>query len=328
MDSLLTDYTTYNENYSFSNLNYERSDSLRSHDVFLDTISFNTTSLNNQNFLQTTSNPRVNGNIQDQLEQYYFNNVAINPFQIASDKINPLLDVTFDGVHIMNQDIINSQPEIIITLKDENTILMLNEDADTSNIQVYLMRPNQNNWDRIPYQNQQDVILDYVLADEQNPFKITYHPIFTEDGIYQLKVQGRDKSGNISGDSEYEISFEVINRSTITNIFNYPNPFSSKTHFVFTLTGHVIPDQIKLTILNVSGKVVKQINLTEEESIKIGHNMTQYYWDGRDEYGDPLANGVYLYKVDALINETPIENRPTSADQAFKKGFGKMYLLR
>ena len=328
MDSLLTDYTTYNENYSYSNLNYERSDSLRSHDVFLDTISFNTTSLNNQNFLQTTSNPRVNGNIQDQLEQYYFNNIAINPFQIASDKINPLLDVTFDGVHIMNQDIINSQPEIIITLKDENTILMLNEDADTSNIQVYLMRPNQNSWDRIPYQNQQDVILDYVLADEQNPFKITYHPIFTEDGIYQLKVQGRDKSGNISGDSEYEISFEVINRSTITNIFNYPNPFSSKTHFVFTLTGHVIPDQIKLTILTVSGKVVKQINLTEEESIKIGHNMTQYYWDGRDEYGAPLANGVYLYKVDALINETPIENRPTNADQAFKKGFGKMYLLR
>ena len=56
--------------------------------------------------------------------------------------------------------------------------------------------------------------------------------------------------------------------------------------------------------------------------------MTQYYWDGRDEYGDPLASGVYLYKVDALINETPIENRPTNADQAFKKGFGKMYLLR
>ena len=114
------------------------------------------------------------------MEQYYFNNIAINPFQIASDKINPLLDVTFDGVHIMNQDIINSQPEIIITLKDENTILMLNEDADTSNIQVYLMRPNQNNWDRIPYQNQQDIILDYVLADEQNPFKIAYHPIFLQ----------------------------------------------------------------------------------------------------------------------------------------------------
>ena len=91
----------------------------------------------------------------------------------------------------------------------------------------------------------------------KQPFKITYNPIFTEDGIYQLKVQGRDKSGNISGDSEYEISFEVINRSTITNIFSYPNPFSS-AHFIFTLTGHVIPDQIKLTILTVSGKVVNK----------------------------------------------------------------------
>ena len=34
--------------------------------------------------------------------------------------------------------------------------------------------------------------------------------------------------------------------------------------------------------------------------------MTQYYLDGLDKYGDPLANGVYLYKVDALINETKL----------------------
>ena len=42
---------------------------------------------------------------------------------------------------------------------------MLNEDADTSNIQVYLMRPNQIVGIEF-YQNQQDIVLDYVLADE------------------------------------------------------------------------------------------------------------------------------------------------------------------
>ena len=124
------------------------------------------------------------------MEQYYFNNIAINPFTVESDKTNPLLDVTFDGIHIMNQDIINSEPEILITLKDENTILMLNEDSDTNNIQVYLMAPNQNTWTRIPYQNQQQIILNYELADDQNPFKIVYNPIFSTDGIYKLKVQG------------------------------------------------------------------------------------------------------------------------------------------
>ena len=198
----------------------------------MDTISFNTSNRNNQNYFFTNSNPRVDGSTQDQLEQYYFNNIAINPFTVESDKTNPLLDVTFDGIHIMNQDIINSEPEILITLKDENTILMLNEDSDTNNIQVYLMDPNQNTWTRIPYQQQQQIILNYELADDQNPFKIVYNPIFSTDGIYKLKVQGRDKSGNISGDSDYEISFEVVTRSTITNVFNYPNPFSTKTYFI------------------------------------------------------------------------------------------------
>ena len=328
MDSLLTKYSTYNENYTYTNIDYPRSDSLKKHHILLDTISFNTSNRNNQNYFFTNSNPRVDGSTQDQLEQYYFNNIAINPFTVESDKTNPLLDVTFDGIHIMNQDIINSEPEILITLKDENTILMLNEDSDTNNIQVYLMDPNQNTWTRIPYQQQQQIILNYELADDQNPFKIVYNPIFSTDGIYKLKVQGRDKSGNISGDSDYEISFEVVTRSTITNVFNYPNPFSTKTYFIYTLTGSIMPDELNLTILTVTGKVVKQIDLLENESIRIGHNKTQYYWDGRDEFGDLLANGVYLYKVDAKINGVPIEQRKTNADKSFKKNFGKMYLLR
>ena len=89
-----------------------------------------------------------------------------------------------------------------------------------------------------------------------------------------------------------------------------------------------MPDELNLTILTVTGKVIKQIDLLENESIRIGRNKTQYYWDGRDEYGDLLANGVYLYKVDAKINGIPIEQRKTSADKSFKKNFGKMYLLR
>ena len=114
----------------------------------------------------------------------------------------------------------------------------------------------------------------------------------------------------------------------MSNIYNYPNPFSTKTHFVFTLTGNIFPDELLIQIFTVSGKIIKEINLNDMGSIKIGHNKTDYFWDGRDKFGDLLANGIYFYKVTAKINGEDIEHRPTSGDHSFKKGFGKMYLLR
>ena len=165
--------------------------------------------------------------------------------------------------------------------------------------------------------------------DEKNLFKIEYNPTFTEDGIYTLQVHGRDKSNNSSGDFFYEVSFEVITASTITHLYNYPNPFSTKTHFVFTLTGSEIPDQMLIQIMTVTGKVVREISLDEIGSLRIGNNKTDFFWDGRDQFGDQLANGVYLYRAIVKINGENIDHRETSADaKSFKKEFGKMYLMR
>ena len=66
-----------------------------------------------------------------------------------------------------------------------------------------------------------------------NKFSIEYNPYLNQDGVYTLLVQANDKSGNQSGSIDYNIEFEVINASTITEILNYPNPFSTKTQFVF-----------------------------------------------------------------------------------------------
>jgi flagellar hook assembly protein FlgD len=56
--------------------------------------------------------------------------------------------------------------------------------------------------------------------------------------------------------------------------------------------------------------------------------MTNYAWDGKDEFGDQLANGVYLYTVKAQINGEEIKHRASGGDGYFKKEFGKMYLMK
>ena len=106
------------------------------------------------------------------------------------------------------------------------------------------------------------------------------------------------------------------------------NPFSTKTHFVFTLTGSVVPDYFKIQIMTITGKVVREIDLFELGPINIGRNITQYAWDGKDQFGDQLANGVYLYRVVTKINGENIELNSTNASQYFTKEFGKMVLIR
>ena len=106
------------------------------------------------------------------------------------------------------------------------------------------------------------------------------------------------------------------------------NPFSTSTRFVFTLTGTEIPARLKIQIMTVTGKIVREITQDELGPIRIGNNISDYAWDGRDEYGDQLGNGVYIYRVVLDRDLDSFKHRETSADKAFKKGYGKLYLLR
>ncbi|MBI3500684.1 MAG: hypothetical protein HY063_02730 [Bacteroidetes bacterium] len=270
------------------------------------------------NSLWVESNPF---NSQHKPEQYHFNNIGTIPFLENADKINPLLDVTFDGVHIMNGDIVSAKPNVLIKLKDENTFLALN---DPSAFNVSLKRPGSNNYDTISFGSN---LVFYSAVLPNNSCKINYTPALP-DGIYELKVQAKDRSGNKSGSSEYKISFEVINKPTVTNVMNYPNPFSTSTRFVFTLTGSVVPDYFKIQIMTITGKIIRELNKYELGFLHIGRNITDYAWDGKDEFGDQLANGIYLYRLQTQLDGKALEHRDTNADSFFTQGYGKMYLIR
>jgi flagellar hook assembly protein FlgD len=122
--------------------------------------------------------------------------------------------------------------------------------------------------------------------------------------------------------------FEVVNKPSVTNVLNYPNPFSTSTQFVFTLTGAEVPEVFTIQIMTITGKVVREIDRDELGELRIGRNITTYSWDGRDEFGDLLANGVYLYRVITRLDGNSVELRQTGADQYFTQGWGKMYLMR
>ncbi|MCJ8291389.1 MAG: hypothetical protein HRT58_16405 [Crocinitomicaceae bacterium] len=331
MDSLLVSYWVEDANQVKHPISYERQGPLLVGETLRDTVTIPTEGLSGLNLLIMEVNPYVNGSlyITDQPEQEHFNNILQLPFYVNPDDIHPILDVTFNGRHILNGDIVDPNSEVLITLKDDNEFLIMDDISDTTNFGIYLTDPSGLQV-RIPFvDGNGNTVMQWIPAEPQHKrFKIIWPSELTLDGKYTLFVQGTDKSGNLSGDLDYQVSFEVIHEASITNMMNYPNPFSTSTRFVFTLTGSDAPDEILIQIMTVSGRVVREISEDELGPIHIGRNITEYAWDGTDEFGDPLANGVYLYRVKTELDGDTIEHRESGADSYFTKGFGKMYLMR
>jgi len=246
------------------------------------------------------------------------NNLSSKNFFVKKDNKAPILDVTFDGVHIMNEDIVSAKPQINIVVSDESSFLKL-DDISLLEIKLFTDRNKE-----IPVlQNE----LSLIKAENQE-MQVLYTPSLP-DGEYRLEVQAKDKSGNKSGVNPFSINFKVININSVSQVLNYPNPFSTSTQFVFTLTGSAVPENISISIYTLSGKVVKEITKQELGPLRIGINRTEYKWDGTDDFGAKLANGVYLYKVNFKDKDGKgFETFKTKADTLFKDGFGKLVIIR
>ena len=264
----------------------------------------------------------------DQPEQFHSNNFLYRNFYVRADKFNPLLDVTFDGVHILNRDIVSSRPHIVVKLKDESKFLSLN---DTSLIKVQI-QSQDGTLTTYHFDNDTMRFTPGNASSGDNTATIDLSPTLAgEDDDYILIVSGKDVIGNTAGALDYHIDFRVISKPMISNLLNYPNPFTTSTAFVFTVTGSVVPQNIRIQILTVTGKVIREITKDELGPLHIGRNITEFKWDGTDMYGQKVANGVYLYRVLTNLNGKSMDkftDAHDDTDKYFTKGYGKMYFMR
>ncbi len=87
----------------------------------------------------------------------------------------------------------------------------------------------------------------------------------------------------------------------------YPNPASNRAYFTFILSR---PATVTVKIYTISGRLLRTIG---PQQCHFGYNQIE--WDTRDRDGNALANGVYLYKIDARTDETAgssVHTRTTS----------------
>jgi hypothetical protein len=100
-----------------------------------------------------------------------------------------------------------------------------------------------------------------------------------------------------------EIQFVVVGNEsiTLTHVLNYPNPFVNYTEFWFSHNRPYEPLEVQVQVMTITGKVVwtrNQIVTTE------GFLSKEITWDGKDDFGNKIGKGVYVYKLTVKSNLT------------------------
>ncbi|QTY28030.1 type IX secretion system sortase PorU [Flavobacterium sp. CS20] len=161
-------------------------------------------------------------------------------------------------------------------------------------------------------------IIAYLDGDESNPMvlnefykadvddftsgEVVYKLRDLEDGSHTLSFKAWDVYNN---SSTADIQFRVASSDglDITRVLNYPNPFVNYTEFWFHHNQPFVPLNVQVQVFTVTGKVVWTHNETITTDSFLAREIT---WDGRDDFGDQIGKGVYVYK---LTVESPNINK-------------------
>jgi hypothetical protein len=141
------------------------------------------------------------------------------------------------------------------------------------------------------YQNQKELTanFEYETGSYQKG-KVLYQLSSLNEGKHNLEIKAWDNANN-SSVKKIEIAVVSLADFKITELLNYPNPFSEFTNFSYQLSSEA--EKVEIKIFTLSGKPIRTI---EAASSSAGYNYNTV-WDGKDQDGEKVASGVYIYKV-------------------------------
>lgn len=225
------------------------------------------------------------------LINYFFNNQfdgsgifrnfivgGINP-NAAIDTTGPRISMFLNTRNFKSGDIVNENSKFIADLFDESGI---NTTGTLGHkLEAVLNGDENHKYDLTNYYNSDTTYKSGTIEYDFTGLSL---------GRNTLKLKAWDTYNN---SSEAIIEFEVASTSTlqVSNVYNYPNPFAGNTAFTFH---HNYPADInvKIKVYTVAGRLIKEINKPG-----ISDKFVVIDWDGKDQDGETLGNGVYIYKL-------------------------------
>ncbi len=211
-------------------------------------------------------------------EFYKDNNIYEIPFVIKPDTSDAFVVVKNNNGELFDGEFLSAKPKIRIELHDPS-LLPVN---DTANVLVTL------NDERIFYT---PGLLNYTFSNNNPKMVVEYTPTLSS-GEYELNIKAKNALGALLDSAGITKQFVVSNETKLMNVYPYPNPSNGPVNFTFVLP--VVPDELKIKIYTIAGRLIREISRSGAE---LKNDFNYVPWDGRDEDGAELANGVYLYKL-------------------------------
>jgi hypothetical protein len=210
----------------------------------------------------------------------------------AEDNQGPLINLFMNDENFVNGGITNSSPLLLAKLSDENGI---NTASGIGHDIVAILDGDETN----PF-----ILNDYYQAavDDYQNGVVSFQLRDLEPGLHTITFRAWDVYNN---SAVSEIQFNVFNENdelVIDNVLNYPNPFVDYTEFWFN---HNSSDQldISIQIFTISGKLVRTLNGQTGVGGKSTSSLSRdIVWDGRDDFGDKIGKGTYIYKLKVKSN--------------------------
>jgi len=222
------------------------------------------------------------------LARGYYRDYLVGGFsqRQLNDSKGPSIDLYMNDKQFVSGGITHQNPTLIATLTDSSGINTTRSGAG-HDITMTLDNDPQ----------KQYVLNSYYQASE-NAYqrgKLTYQLSDLDKGRHELQLKAWDINNNPSSTS---ISFTVSasDELKINKVLNYPNPFTEQTAFYFEHNRPGTLLDVRIQILSVSGQLVKTIHRQIQTS---GFRAGPIQWNGRDDFGDRIGRGVYLYKLKA-----------------------------
>ncbi|HET8839002.1 MAG TPA: type IX secretion system sortase PorU [Flavobacteriaceae bacterium] len=199
------------------------------------------------------------------------------------DNLGPEIKLFMNDENFVSGGITNESPFLLVKLADENGI---NTASGIGHDLVAILDGDETN----PY-----VVNDYyeTEVDDYTQGSVFYKLRDLDPGIHTLTFKAWDVYNN---SSTAEIQFVVASDDDlkITHVLNYPNPFHNYTEFWFNHNRPYEPLQVQVQVFTVTGKVVWTKNQLITTNGFLSREIT---WNGKDDFGDSIGKGVYIYKL-------------------------------
>ncbi|TXD82853.1 type IX secretion system sortase PorU [Subsaximicrobium wynnwilliamsii] len=211
----------------------------------------------------------------------------------AEDNIGPVINLYMNDENFVSGGITNEQPTLLAKLQDDNGI---NTASGIGHDITAIIDGDEIN----PF-----ILNDYYQAnvDDYQNGKVSYPFRDLEPGLHTLTLKAWDVYNNAA---TAEIDFVVRDKDeelVIENVLNYPNPFIDYTEFWFNHNSSDVLD-VSVQIFTVSGKIVRTLNGQTSGGSKVSSSLSKdIVWDGRDDFGDKIGKGVYIYKLKVRSNQ-------------------------